>query len=242
MKVFVAASLFLSLIGSSVNADIIFFKDGTKTICQEKAWEEKSQIKCEYQGWVLTYPKNEVLRIAKTNPPQRAEPSEKERQTYQPQKGNGASQKASRSKANKIAFYNPRRTYKYWTGKNSKHSNYKEAIQAFAKKYDRSPEWVQAHMGSTNDLEQIHQNLTMSMANRQAVVAKPAVPKNHGIAFYNPRRPFPYWTGDDLKHKSYIEAIQTLAEKYGQSTEWVQKHMGNSNDLDKIHDNLRYAN
>ena len=55
MKVFVAACLFLNVIASTVYADIIYFKDGMKTICQEKAWEEKDQIKCEYDGWVLTY-------------------------------------------------------------------------------------------------------------------------------------------------------------------------------------------
>ena len=44
-----------------------------------------------------------------------------------------------------------------------------------------------------------------------------------------------------LKHKSYNEAIRTLAEKYGQSMQWVQENMGNSNDLNEIHENLRRA-
>ena len=30
---------------------------------------------------------------------------------------------------------------------------------ALAIQYDRTPDWVQAHMGETNDLSQIHQNL-----------------------------------------------------------------------------------
>ena len=242
MKVFVVACLFLSLIGSSADADIVYFNDGMKTICQEKAWEEGNQIKCEYEGWVLTYPKKEVLRIVKTKPLQRAAPSGKKDRAYQTTNGRSSSRKFSRPKTNKIAFYNPRRSYKYWTDKNSKHNSYKEAIQAFAKKYDRSPDWIESHMGNTNDLEQIHRNLTGSMSNRQTVDAKPAVPEDPGIPFYNPRRPFPYWTGDDLKHKSYKEAIQTLAQKYGQSTKWVQEHMGKSNDLNQIHENLRHAN
>ena len=67
MKVVVVTYLFLYIIVLSANADIIYFKDGMKTICQEKAWEENGEIKCEYAGWVLSYPKKEVLRIVKTS-------------------------------------------------------------------------------------------------------------------------------------------------------------------------------
>ena len=34
-------------------ADIIHFKDGMKTVCQGKAWEEKDEVRCEYGGGVL---------------------------------------------------------------------------------------------------------------------------------------------------------------------------------------------
>ena len=44
-----------------------------------------------------------------------------------------------------------------------------------------------------------------------------------------------------LKHKSYNEAIQTLATEYGRSPQWIQENMGNSNDLNEIHQNLRNA-
>ena len=140
------------------------------------------------------------------------------------------------------AFYNPRRPYNYWTGKNSKHKSYKEAIQALANQYGRSPEWIQAHMGETNDLEQIHQNLANPILNQETAIVQPPAPKSLGIVFYNPRRPFPYWTGETSKHKGYNEAIQTLAEKYGQSSQWVQENMGKSNDLNVIHQNLKNAN
>jgi hypothetical protein len=66
-------------------------------------------------------------------------------------------------------------------------------------------------------------------------------PRSPGIPFYNPRRSFPYWTSKALKHKSYQEAIKTLAQEYGKSSQWVQKHMGNSNDLNQIHENLSKA-
>ena len=70
----------------------------------------------------------------------------------------------------------------------------------------------------------------------------PPAPTPSGIVFYNPRRPFPYWTGKALKYKSYNEAIQALAVEYGQSPQWVQKNMGESNDLSEIHQNLKNAN
>ncbi|MEX1329958.1 MAG: hypothetical protein AB1Z29_24425, partial [Desulfobacterales bacterium] len=80
MKVVVVAYLFLNLVVLPVNADIIYFKDGMKTICQEKAWEEDDQIKCEYAGWVLTYPKADVLRVLKTRTKQQNTPTEKKGQ------------------------------------------------------------------------------------------------------------------------------------------------------------------
>jgi hypothetical protein len=241
VKALVVACLFLSLLIPSVNADIIYFKDGMKTICQQKAWEEDGQIKCEYEGWVITYPIKDVSRIVKTNPTPNVTSSEKNHPVHLPAGDDGPTGESGRPPAGGIAFYNPRRPYKYWTDKNTKHKNYKEAIRALAEKYDRSPEWIQAHMGTTNDLGQIHRNLAGSISDRKTAIASPPVPKMPGIAFYNPRRTFPYWTGKDSKHKSYQEAIRTLAEKYGKSTDWVRKNMGNSNDLNEIHKNLKNA-
>ena len=242
MKMVVVAYLFLTLIVLPVNADIIYFKDGMKTICQEKAWEEDDQIRCEYAGWVLTYPKADVLRILKTRPKKQTTPTGNNRRKRPIIIKDSRDKKVSPPIADGIVFYNPRRPYTYWTGKNSKHKNYKNAIQALANQYDRSPEWIQAHMGDTNDLEQIHQNLANQVLNRETVVDPPPAPTSSGIVFYNPRRPFPYWTGKASKHKSFKEAIQALAVEYGQSPQWVQKNMGESNDLNEIHQNLKNAN
>ena len=242
MKVVVVTYLFLCIIVLSANADIIYFKDGMKTICQEKAWEEDDQIKCEYAGWVLTYPKADVLRILKTRTKKQTTPPEKNDQKRQIITKDSGKKKDSPPIADGIVVYNPRRPYTYWAGKNSKHNSYKKAIQALANQYGRSPEWVQAHMGDTNDLEQIHQNLANQVLNRETVVNQPSAPISSGIDFYNPRRSFPYWTGKALKHKSYKEAIQALAVEYGQSPQWIQKNMGESNDLNEIHQNLKNAN
>jgi hypothetical protein len=113
-----------------------------------------------------------------------------------------------------------------------------EAIQALAKKYNRPSEWIQANMGDTNDLEQIHHNLANPDLNSDNPIAEPPAPESSGILFYNPRRKFPYWTGEDSKYKNYGEAIQALAQKYAHSPEWIQANMGDSNDLGEIHQNL----
>ena len=241
MKVVVVTYLFLYIIVLSANADIIYFKDGMKTICQEKAWEENGEIKCEYAGWVLSYPKKEVLRIVKTSTVKKTAPPKKKRRVHQINTKDGDTKKISPPKADGNVFYNPRRPFKYWTGINSKHKSYKEAIQALANHYGHSPEWIQAHMGDTNDLEQIHQNLAKPVLDQETAVVQPSAPKSPGIVFYNPRRPFPYWTGKTLKHKSYNEAIQTLAAEYGQTPQWVQENMGKSNDLNEIRTNLKNA-
>ena len=242
MKVVVVAYLFLNLVVLPVNADIIYFKDGMKTICQEKAWEEDDQIKCEYAGWVLTYPKADVLRVLKTRTKQQNTPTEKKGQKRPVITQNSGQKKVRPTLTDEMVFYNPRRPYTYWTGKNSKHKTYKRAIQDLANQYERSPEWIQTHMGDTNDLEQIHQNLANQVLTRESVVDPPPATTSSAIVFYNPRMPFPYWTGKASKYKRYKDAIQALAVEYGQSPQWIQKNMGESNDLSEIHQNLKNAN
>ena len=62
-------------------------------------------------------------------------------------------------------FYSPRRELKYWASSKSKHNTLESAIAALADKYSRSPEWIKANMGNTNNLYQIHKNLTDSKLN-----------------------------------------------------------------------------
>jgi hypothetical protein len=242
----------------SANADIIYFKDGMKTICQEAAWEENGEIKCEYAGWIITYQKNDILRIEKTTrtkqtpTPQKTATADKTApaiKTVQPDNTPPVTQTtAPVSGSEKIntapnqatgpVFYDPRRPYKYWADKDSKYKSYKEAIAALAKKYHCTPEWVQEHMGNTNDLAQIHLNLTKPQSEQTVTKAVPGANQTPEVLFYNPRRPYPYWSGEKSKHKSYKEAIQALAKKYDRSPEWIQQNMGATNDLAEIHKNL----
>lgn len=265
MKIFVTVCLFAGLIVFPANADIIYFKDGMKTICQVAAWEEDGEIKCEYAGWVISYQKSDILRVVKTIRTQKTTQSEKNapakkstpvkksahvKTTAQPEKNRSAAQttaKSSASQKNNTAptqttgpvFYDPRRPYKYWADQNSKHKSYKEAIQALAKKYNRAPEWVQAHMGDSNELTQIHRNLAKPQSRQTVPKAIPKANHTPEVVFYNPRRPYPYWTGKKLKHKSFKEAIQSFAKEYDRSPEWIKQNMGVTNDLNQIHKNLK---
>ena len=241
-----------------ISADIIFFKDGMKTVCHERAWEEDGNIKCEYEGTILTYQKNDVLRIEKIKIHEEFEkPSDQSRalpqRTSVPAKQTPAvkqpvPEKKLKKHTNKdgiiktkgLKFYNPRRPQKYWTSETAKHNSFKEAVAALAKHYDRSPDWIQHHMGNTNNLDEIHQNLSNNKLNKPAKVTAVVDKKVSEILFYNPRRPQKYWTSENARHNTFKEAIFALAKAYDRSQEWVQQHMGDTNNLNEIHQNLAH--
>jgi hypothetical protein len=62
-------------------------------------------------------------------------------------------------------FYDPRRTLKYSISESSGYKTLKEALDALAQMYDHPPEWIEAHMGQTNDLNEIHRNLRQNSEN-----------------------------------------------------------------------------
>ncbi len=132
-----------------------------KTVCLEKAWEENGDVKCEYDGVVLSYRKEDVVRIEKRRAKKpAAEPADnskakKESITTKP----GASSSAKVNKSAGLSFYAPRRTHKYWTSETGKHKTFNEAVATLAKQYERSADWVKSHMGETNDIAVMHQNL-----------------------------------------------------------------------------------
>jgi lipoate synthase len=138
-----------------------------------------------------------------------------------------------------LEFYNPRRPQKYWTSEDSKHHSFKEAVATLAKQYDRSPEWIQSHMGETNDLYEIHQNLSKGKLNATVAAPEQDDEKVPETLFYNPRRSKKYWTSTRSKHNSFKEAIDTMASEYERTPQWVQEYMGTTNNLSEIHQNLK---
>lgn len=61
------------------------------------------------------------------------------------------------------------------------------------------------------------------------------VQANKGVSFYDPRRKARYWSGYKTGHTTLQEALAALAARYGRSVAWVQLHMGEENDLGRIH-------
>ncbi len=252
------------LIPLKTEADVIFFKDGMKTVCQDRAWEEGEEIRCEYNGVILSYQKKDVIRLEKirienqsetgsdeTQAPIEAaakpasaaaaevvQPDASEKQPLAQIKSESISKKSDISDTKGLEFYNPRRPQKYWTSATSKHHVFKEAIATLAQQYDRTPEWIQRHMGETNELQDIHQNLQRSKLNASVEPKENDEEKVPETLFYNPRRPQKYWTGANSKHTTFVEAITALAKEYERTPEWVQQHMGTTNDLGEIHRNL----
>jgi hypothetical protein len=264
VKKFALIFFVIILMPFDTGADIIFFKDGMKTVCQDRAWEEKEEVKCEYEGTILIYQKKDVERIEKTEnkkqserlpgrePQMSVKAAEKQATSSAEKKQTAISRKKppaqkdfrigaakpDTAKNRGLQFYNPRRPQKYWTSAASKHHSFKQAIAALAKQYDRSPEWIQHHMGDTNDLYEIHQNLSEGKLNAPLEVQEKEKRKIPETLFYNPRRPQKYWTSASSKHNTFKEAIAAMAKEYDRTPQWVQKYMGTTNNLSEIHQNL----
>lgn len=238
----IASIIFVSLIlwPCASAGDIIYFKDGMRTICQGRAWEEKDEVKCDYDGVLLTYRREDVEHIHKTFLPEEtdeAQPSETP--TGPVDSEPPAVEQSSNSGTAGPPFYDPRRAYKYWSSKSVKHHTYRDAIDALAKEFKKPSLWVEKRIGVTNDLEQIRKRLSQP----DTVAVKVAVPSSvsqaaSGILFYNPRREYKYQISADQKYHTYEEAIAALAAEYKSTPQWVEEHMGEKNDIAAIRDLL----
>jgi hypothetical protein len=269
-------------------ADIIHFKDGMRTLCQGRAWEEKDEVRCEHQGGVLVYLKADVQFIEKTlpsdplpeNPPDAPpDPAAARRpappappaaaapaapappppaeavQPASPPPAAPAPSAASPSVTppprvapkfpsgppkpeSGLMFYDPRRPKRYWSSETRHHDSFPEAVAALAAEYDRPPEWVERHLGDTNDLVEIRHILEAQLSAPAEAEAPPETAAEAPVDFYNPRRPQPYWSSESGRHATYAEAVHALAKEFSETPEWVESHMGESNDLNEIRRNL----
>lgn len=167
----------------------------------------------------------------------------------------------------KVSFYDPRRSKRYWASRSSRHDTLRGAIDALAKQYGRDSDWIMDHIGDDNNLGVIHQrllnasketpdgNVTGDRKIKTEKIKPPLtehkaseptyarsvpilnIPK--GVAFYDPRRPRKYWADQDNRFDSLEDALNAMAQKYNVSVSWIEEHLGYSNDLATIHENLR---
>ena len=80
-----------------------------------------------------------------------------------------------------ILFYNPRRTQKYRVSKDSHYETLNDAVKALSVIYKKPPAWIKKHMGSTNNLAEIHRSLSAeihrSLSNEFSTINNDSVTK-----------------------------------------------------------------
>ena len=122
------------------------------------------------------------------------------------------------------------------------------AIEALAHQYHQSVEWVDKRITDQTEVVAIHQILSQSATEntdkdrtsvRSDSQVDPGTLPPEGLLFYNPRRDQKYWTGTMTRYNTLKDALQALAKQYGVTTDYIESHMGDTNDLATIHRNIR---
>lgn len=122
------------------------------------------------------------------------------------------------------------------------------AIEALAYQYHQPVEWVDKRITDQTEVVAVHQILSQSAAGntgkdrtsvRSDAQIDPGALPPEGMLFYNPRRYQKYWTGKMTRYNTLKEALQALAQQYGVTTDYIESHMGDTNDLSTIHRNIR---
>ncbi len=235
-------ALYLSLLPATGVADIIYFKDGMRTVCRGGAWEEKDEVKCDYDGVILTYRQEDVEHIHNTIMPEEninASPPSEHPTADTDAVEKPATKPISNFNQTGTAFYDPRRPYKYWSSYSAKHHTYREAIDALAREFGRPARWIEERIGETNNLDLIRKSLTRPEQSPAPVTTSSSKdPIAVGDLFYNPRREYKYRIGPNQEFHTYQEAIEALAQEFTSTPQWVEDNMGASNDITAIRDSL----
>jgi hypothetical protein len=236
--------------GWAEGSDTIYFKDGMRTVCGGKALEKNDEVHCEYDGGLLIYPKADVARIEKGRSvePEPASKKEQEPELSPPRPADsppaaepGVVSFPAPRRPGGILFYDPRRPQKYWSSETRHHDTFRDAISALAEEFNRPPSWVEENMGESNELNDVREKLAARLSGTAAGSSASDPPQGGGSEFYNPRRPQKYMTGSNARHNSFKEAIEALARDFNKPADWVERHMGESNDVDQIRQNLKDA-
>jgi hypothetical protein len=234
----------------AIAADTIYFQDGMRTLCAGSAWEKGDEVHCEYDGGLLIYRKSDVARIEKglTVEPELDSKNAPEADSSQaPSRRPVPAPKLEPPSASTppmpkgIAFYDPRRPKKYWSSATRQHDTFRDAVSALAEEFNRPAAWIEENLGDSNELSEVRETLA-SRLSESASANKTSAPAPGGvIEFYNPRRAQKYMTGPGTSYDSFLEALNALARDFDKPPDWVEQHMGESNDVDQIRQNLKAA-
>ncbi len=143
-------------------------------------------------------------------------------------------------------FHDARRPFAFQTNEKRFFHTRDEALADLAAQYGQPVAWISVHMGKTNVLSDIHENLATAI---KALSEKPSPVKGSlnwnplnipdDIHFYDPRRERRYWATPRNQFNTYQEATGALASQYGVPVKWIEAHMGDTNRLNEIHENIR---
>ncbi len=143
-------------------------------------------------------------------------------------------------------FHDARRPLAFQTNEKRFFRTRDEALADLSEQYGQPVAWISVHMGKTNLLRDIHENLAKAV---KALSEKPMVVKGNtnwkplnipdDIHFYDPRRERRYWATPGHRFNTYQEATAALARQYGVPVKWIEAHMGDTNRLNEMHENIR---
>ncbi len=262
----VSCLLICLMFASAGNADRIYLKDGTVVVSDkvwqsrdhvhfilqgtqnvEIRYDKEIVAKIESDGKTLKPNSPAMPQVPSTPPPAAAKTVKKAPKVVNkttmtagkdsPSKPSMAPAAGNATASTRgLSFYDPRREKRYWASRNSRHETLDGALQALAKQYDRTPQWVASHMGEVNNLSEIHANLTKTRESETSINKSPRTnqPSEHR-RFYDSGREYPYHIGPDQNFKTRKAALEALANQYQHRVEWVNRHIGDHTDLDEIH-------
>jgi hypothetical protein len=104
------------------------------------------------------------------------------------------------------------------------------------KRIPSAPNRMEKTEGSVDELQ--HSLKPIESVREKKADLQQSAKSTSGTGFYDPRRPLIYWAATNSRHSTLNAALESLAQQYERSTQWVVTHMGLENDLRAIHQNL----
>lgn len=225
-------------------SDLIVLKDGTQVKAQN-VWEENELVRFtlpDYDGIVVTYAKEIVLRIEKEKTLTGGLPPDSKLQKP-------AKESAADEKTHSVEKPDQKQTASGPLGAAVQSSNTTDmGGEGTGEPPGAGREIPSAPVLTSSSAAAIQTPVTNDEAvgNRMAkeVPASPdkvdeeLVQRVTGIHFYDPRRHYKYQTGTTTSYHTLKEAVDDLAAKFDKTPRWVELNLGDTNDLGQIYRNL----
>ncbi len=192
--VFFLCGILALLVADNAAADQIVLKDGN-IVESDKIWQSEKYVHFILKGTSnveIRYSRDIVDRIIESNYSQKQiKPSPSKQQIQLPSIASpvdksedstdrsaqdhlpelnstrGAERMEKLNVPGGISFFDPRRPQRYWAAPNSKHTTLDAALEALARQYGRTSQWVTEHMGEENDLKVIHDELYQKLKSEE---------------------------------------------------------------------------